>query len=38
MISTTKIATIVAQTASNERFRYQGGGGAGGESGLATWV
>ena len=27
MISTIRIATIVAHTASSERFRYQGAGG-----------
>jgi hypothetical protein len=33
MISTTKIATIVAHTASSERLRYQGGGGDAGSPG-----
>jgi hypothetical protein len=33
MISTTKIATIVAHTASNKRFRYQGAGGDSGSAG-----
>jgi hypothetical protein len=33
MISTTKIATIVAHTANNERLRYQGAGGDSGSAG-----
>lgn len=33
MISTTKIATIVAHTANNERFRYHGAGGDSGSAG-----